>query len=215
GPQGHEDGVDQQRAHSGLGARGGVDSLEIGVVAEAAAREVDVVELGHHLVDGGGQARGIGDEHHTPGTEGSEVLAILHHELPDVTRPEPLDDRTLYDGDCRVVDVVLVVERVVAVVARVVAAVVVLVVLLPVVAAAAVVVVDVPEKERAARAERAPVSTRPPAIAPRVRVEMRRKPASRRAMGSGLMTTDDRRRPSASALGLLGSGLEPRVSGHA
>ena len=49
--------------------------------------------------------------------------------------------------------------------------------------------VDVPENERAARTESPPVSTRPPANAPLVMLEMRRSPALRRAMGSGLMAS--------------------------
>jgi hypothetical protein len=114
-------------------------------------------------------------------------VSVAHHEPPEDTRPEPLDDRTLYDGDWSVCcTVVFVVARVVAgvVVGMVVAVVDCVAVDCVVVWVAAV---DVPENERAASTDRAPVRARPPATAPLVMVEMRRRPALRRAMGSGLM----------------------------
>jgi hypothetical protein len=117
---------------------------------------------------------------------------VGHHEPPELTRPEPLEERTLEDGDCKAGVVVAVVDRVVdAVVDCVVDAVVDCVAVdAPEDAVDCVVVAvaaDAPENERAARAERPPVSTRPPASAPLVRLEMRRSPALRRSMGSGLM----------------------------
>ena len=47
--------------------------------------------------------------------------------------------------------------------------------------------VDVPENDCAATADSPPVSSTPRAAALRVTLEMRRNPASRRAMGSGGM----------------------------
>jgi hypothetical protein len=125
-------------------------------------------------------------------------VSVAHHEPPEDTRPEPLDDRTLYDGDWSVCcTVVFVVARVVAgVVVGVVVAVVDCVAAVDCVVACVAAVdcvvvwvaaVEVPENERAASTDRAPVRARPPATAPLVMVEMRRRPALRRAMGSGLM----------------------------
>jgi hypothetical protein len=91
----------------------------------------------------------------------------------------------LSDGDCSccVVCVCCVVGVVAAVVDCVVDCVAVDCVAVDCVVAA----VDVPENELAARAERPPVRMTPPAMAPFVIVEIRRSPASRRAMGSGVM----------------------------
>jgi hypothetical protein len=107
-----------------------------------------------------------------------------------VTRAELVDERGAVTGARRGA-VVAVVERVVgAVVVGVVASVTLVVACVVLEAAAVCEVLVWPAKEWAATADRTPVRARPPAIVPRVTREMRRRPASRRVMGSegcGLM----------------------------
>ena len=92
--------VDEEGADFGSGAGVVVDQLELGVGTEAAAGEVDVVQLGGDLVDRGREAGRVSDQDHAAGAEGAEVVAIAHHEPPDDTRPLPELDRIEYDGDC-------------------------------------------------------------------------------------------------------------------
>src|SRR5207237_9262582 len=139
---------------------GGVDPVELGVHSEATARPVDGGDLVGHRGAGRFQAGGVGSQDHGAGAQGTKIGASDHHEPPETTWLEPLDDLTAEEGDCSwVVVVVLEAEledceaeedsdddSVLGVV----------------VAVAAAWAVLWPEKARAATAETAPGRARPP-----------------------------------------------------
>src|SRR6266511_2256115 len=178
GPQRHLQRLEQHVADHHRAPAGVVDHGQLGVLAEAAARPVDLRHLGGHGQAGGPEPGPVGRQHHRTAAERQEagMSDPVHQEPPEVTLPGPLPEDGELDGDWKVEPESLEPESLE------------LEWLLGPDPSSVVVVLPlwlalwlplVPEKLRAAIAENPAVSASAPASSQRVRRETRRRPASR------------------------------------
>src|SRR6266487_3922610 len=179
GPQGDLERLEQDAADRDRAPAGVIDHGQLGVLAEAAARPVDLGHLCGHRQAGGPEAVPVGHQDHGAAAERQEARASdpVHQEPPEVTLPDPPDADGELDGAWRAEPESLESEPesleselLVWPDAPVVAVPPVWPVLWPPL---------LPEKPRAAIAENPAVSASAPASSQRVSRDTRRRPASR------------------------------------
>jgi hypothetical protein len=180
GPQGDLERLEQDAADRDCAPAGVVDHGQLGVLAEAAARPVDLGHLRGHRQAGGPEAVPVGRQDHGAAAQRREARASgpVHQEPPEVTLPDPPDADGELDGAWRAEPSSLEVEP------ESLESELLVWPDAPVVAVPPVWPV-LPEKPRAAIAENPAVSASAPASSQRVSRDTRRRPASRCAAVPG------------------------------